>query len=77
MEIAEILVGAGANVSAANERGDTPLLTAVGAGRFEMFHSLLGHLLTQMSEPSQTFKRIGRRERGGARTRRRFYDVRY
>ena len=39
VEIAEILVGAGANVSAANERGDTPLLAAIGAGRFEMVES--------------------------------------
>jgi hypothetical protein len=41
VEIAEILVGAGANVSAANEQGDTPLLAAFGAGRFELFESLL------------------------------------
>ena len=31
-EIAEVLVVAGAGVSAANKRGDTPLLAAVGAG---------------------------------------------
>ena len=30
-------MGAGDLVSAANERGDTPLLAAVGARRFEMF----------------------------------------
>ncbi len=34
-------MGAGANVSAANERGDTPLLAAIGGGRFEMVDSLL------------------------------------
>jgi hypothetical protein len=41
LEIAEILVAAGADVSAANERGDTPLMAAVGVGRFDMFESLL------------------------------------
>jgi hypothetical protein len=41
LEVAEILVAAGADVSAANERGDTPLMAAVGVGRFDMFESLL------------------------------------
>ena len=36
MEIAEILVCAGAGVSAANKRGDTLLLAAVGAGKLEL-----------------------------------------
>ena len=35
-EIAEMLVVAGAGVSAANERGDTPLLTSVGTGTLEL-----------------------------------------
>ncbi len=37
LEIVEILVDTGADVSATNERGDTPLLVSVGAGRFDMF----------------------------------------
>jgi hypothetical protein len=41
LEIAEILVVAGADVSAANLRGDTPLLAAVGAGKLELAEMLL------------------------------------
>ena len=41
MEIAEILVCAGAGVSAANKRGDTPLLAAVGAGKLELAEMLV------------------------------------
>jgi ankyrin repeat protein len=41
LEIAEILVVAGAGVSAANYQGDTPLLAAVGAGKFELAEMLV------------------------------------
>jgi ankyrin repeat protein len=41
LETAEILVVAGAGVSAANYRGDTPLLAAVGAGKFELAEMLV------------------------------------
>jgi hypothetical protein len=41
LEIAEILVVAGAGVSEANYRGDTPLLAAVGAGKFELAEMLV------------------------------------
>ena len=37
LKIVEILVSTGADVSATNERGDTPLLVSVGVGRFDMF----------------------------------------
>jgi hypothetical protein len=40
-EIAEMLVVAGAGVSAANEQGDTPLLAAVGAGKLELAEMLV------------------------------------
>jgi hypothetical protein len=40
-EITEILVCAGAGVRAANERGDTPLLAAVGAGKLELAEMLV------------------------------------
>ncbi len=41
LEIAEILVVAGANVSAANNRGDAPVLTVVGAGKVELAEMLV------------------------------------
>jgi hypothetical protein len=41
LEIAEILVVAGADVSAANYRGETPILAAVGAGKFELAEMLV------------------------------------
>ncbi len=41
LEIAEVLVVAGAGVSAANYRGDTPLLAAVGAGKVELAKMLV------------------------------------
>ena len=41
LEIAEILVVAGADVSAANDREDTPLLAAVGAGKVELAEMLV------------------------------------
>ena len=40
-EIAEILVCAGAGVSAASEICDTPLLAAVGAGKLELAEMLV------------------------------------
>jgi len=40
-EVAQILVCAGAGVSATNKRGDTPLLTAVGAGKLELADEML------------------------------------
>jgi hypothetical protein len=40
-EIAEMLVVAGAGVSAAKGRGDTPLLAAVGAGKLELAEMLV------------------------------------
>jgi hypothetical protein len=39
--MAEMLVCAGAGVSAANERGDTPLLAAVGAGKLALAEMLV------------------------------------
>ncbi len=41
LEISEILVVAGADVSAANYRGHTPLLGAVGAGKLELAEMLV------------------------------------
>jgi hypothetical protein len=41
LEIAEMLVVAGAGVSAANEQGDTPLLAAVGAGKLALAEMLV------------------------------------
>jgi hypothetical protein len=41
LEIAQILVSAGAGVSSSNERDDTPLLAAVGAGNFELAEMLV------------------------------------
>ena len=41
LEITEILVVAGADVSAANDREDTPLLAAVGAGKVELAEMLV------------------------------------
>jgi ankyrin repeat protein len=40
-EITVVLVVADAGVSAANERGDTPLLVTVGAGKLELAEKLV------------------------------------
>jgi ankyrin repeat protein len=41
LEIAEVLVVAGAGVNSANDRGDTPLLAVVGAGKVDLAEMLV------------------------------------
>jgi ankyrin repeat protein len=40
LDIIEVLVRAGAGVSTANKRGDTPLLASVGVGKLELAEML-------------------------------------
>ena len=57
LEIAQILVCAGANcISAANKRGETPLLAAVGAGKVELAEMLVSKSKADLNaEPPQGF----------------------